>query len=88
MLFRIFGGIVAAVLGAAVVLALPGFSPNVEASIPVPVAKANVPERAVGVACSEKAWPYFEAECLRDRTPTANLPRSIRVITPEYAGKK
>jgi hypothetical protein len=98
MLFRILAGIAAAALGATVALVLPGFSPDVAASIPSPHVGAGIasatgkadrlPERLVGTACSEKAWPYFEADCLRDRTPTANLTRTIRLISPERQARR
>lgn len=54
---------------AAAVTLLPGFAPQVEASVPgVPHALAKgdrLDIRPVGRACSEQAWPNFEAACLR-----------------------
>ena len=56
---------IAAFVAAALTL-LPGFAPRVEASVPAPLAKADrLDIRAVGTACSEQAWPNFEASCLR-----------------------
>jgi hypothetical protein len=51
---------------AAAVTVLPAFAPRVEASVPHAVAKGDrLDIRPVGRACSEQAWPNFEAACLR-----------------------
>ena len=52
---------------AAALTVLPGFAPQVEASTTsAPLAKADrLDFRAVGTECSQKAWPNFEASCLR-----------------------
>ena len=45
---------------------LPGFAPNVEASTPQPLAKADrLDVRPIGRDCSQQAWPNFEASCMR-----------------------
>jgi hypothetical protein len=45
---------------------LPGFAPQVEASVPVALAKGDrLDIHTVGPNCSQKAWPNFEASCLR-----------------------
>lgn len=46
---------------------LPGFAPQVEASTTTaPLAKADrLDVNAAGVNCSQKAWPNFEASCLK-----------------------
>ena len=35
----------------------------------------------IGVNCSEQAWPYFEANCLRDRRQSEARP--TRIVTTE-----
>ena len=51
---------------AAALTVLPGFAPQVEASVPQALAKADrLDIHAVGRDCSEQAWPNFEASCLR-----------------------
>jgi hypothetical protein len=51
---------------AAALTVLPGFAPQVEASTPQPLAKADrLDVHSVGRECSERAWPNFEASCLR-----------------------
>ena len=51
---------------AAALTVLPGFAPQVEASVPVVLAKGDrLDIKQVGRGCSEQAWPNFEASCLR-----------------------
>ena len=56
---------VAAFIAAALTV-LPGFAPQVEASVPQALAKADrLDVRPAGKDCSQRAWPNFEASCLR-----------------------
>jgi len=52
---------------AAALTVLPGFAPEVEAGVSsAPLAKTDrLDIRSIGGACSQKAWPNFEASCLR-----------------------
>ena len=51
---------------AAALTVLPGFAPQVEASVPQPLAKGDrLDIHPVGRDCSQQAWPNFEASCLR-----------------------
>lgn len=69
---------------AAAVTVLPGFAPQVEASVPVALAKGDrLDIHKVGRDCSEQAWPNFETSCLRNAaTRTANV-REARLVTAE-----
>jgi hypothetical protein len=69
---------------AAALTVLPGFAPQVEASVPVAMAKADrLDIHPVGRNCSEQAWPNFEASCLRNAaTKTATI-REARLVTAE-----
>ena len=56
---------VAAFIAAALTI-LPGFAPQVEASVPQALAKGDrLDIHPIGRNCSEQAWPNFEASCLR-----------------------
>jgi hypothetical protein len=56
---------VAACVAAALSI-LPGFAPQVEASVPQALAKGDrLDIHLAGRNCSEQAWPNFEASCLR-----------------------
>jgi hypothetical protein len=62
---------------------LPGFAPQVEASVPQPLPKADrLDIRPVGRDCSEQAWPNFEASCLRS-AGTKALVRQARLVTAD-----
>lgn len=69
---------------AAAVTVLPGFAPRVEASVPVALAKADrLDVKAVGRACSEQAWPNFEASCLRSAATKVINIREVRVVSTD-----
>ena len=62
---------------------LPGFAPQVEASVPQALAKSDrLDIRPIGRNCSEQAWPNFEASCLRSAT-TKTTVRQARLVTAD-----
>jgi hypothetical protein len=73
--------IAVAAIAAALFVAFPSLSPQVGAVAPIAGAKGDRADiRPLGVDCGEKAWPYFDAACMRDpRIPLAQ-PRDIRII--------
>ena len=73
---------VAAFIAAALSI-LPGFAPQVEASVPQALAKGDrLDIHAVGAGCSQKAWPNFEASCLR-ATGSRIMIRQARLVTAD-----
>jgi len=65
---------------AAALTVLPGFAPQVEASVPVVLTKGDrLDIRPIGKDCSQQAWPNFEASCLRVAGSKA-MPREARLI--------
>jgi hypothetical protein len=71
---------VAACIAAALTV-LPGFAPQVEASTPPALAKADrLDFRPIGRDCSQQAWPNFEASCLRTATTKTSV-REARLVT-------
>ena len=84
---KVFGSISAiacAALIASAVTILPSFSDKVVASAPIHSGKGDrLDARPLGIRCSEKAWPYFEANCLRDgRTPLGQA-KAARIVTAD-----
>ena len=74
---------VAASAAAALTL-LPGFAPQVEASVPQALAKGDrLDIRLVGRDCSEQAWPNFEASCLRHAGSRLATVRQARLVTAD-----
>jgi hypothetical protein len=73
---------IAAFVAAALTI-LPGFAPTVEASTPLALAKGDrLDIRPVGRDCSQRAWPNFEASCLR-LVGTRTTVREARLVTTE-----
>jgi hypothetical protein len=79
LIYKTLSAVAAAALGAALVLALPGFSPEVEARTPAPVVIETQPA-ATAPDCSQQAWPYYDANCL---TRANGQPRTVRVVTTD-----
>jgi hypothetical protein len=73
---------VAAFVAAALTI-LPGFAPQVEASVPQALAKGDrLDIRPIGRNCSQQAWPNFEASCLRV-AGKKTLIREARLVTAD-----
>ena len=73
---------VAASIAAALSI-LPGFAPQVEASVPQALAKGDrLDIHLVGRNCSEQAWPNFEASCLRVAGSKIMI-RQARLVTAD-----
>jgi hypothetical protein len=73
---------VAACIAAALTV-LPGFAPQVEASVPQALAKSDrLDFRPIGRGCSEQAWPNFEASCLRAAFTRGEVHRA-RLVTAD-----
>ncbi len=67
---------------AAALTVLPGFAPQVEASVPVAMSKSDrLDIRAIGKDCSQQAWPNFEASCLRNAVSKTVVMTEARIVT-------
>ena len=68
---------------AAALTVLPGFAPQVEASVARPLAKADrLDIHPTGRDCSQQAWPHFEASCLRSAGSKVAV-RQARLVTAD-----
>jgi len=73
---------VAACVAAALSI-LPGFAPQVEASVPQALAKGDrLDIHLAGRNCSEQAWPNLEASCLRVAGSRIMI-RQARLVTAD-----
>jgi hypothetical protein len=89
MIWKVLSAITACALGAAAVLAFPGFSPQVEAGTPPLVVKGDrLDYRPLASACSEQTWPYFDANCLGDRKQVIGPVRPVRLVTTDRLSPK
>jgi hypothetical protein len=68
---------------AAALTVLPGFAPQVEASVPAPLAKGDrLDIHQTGHNCSQQTWPNIEASCLRD-AGSKMMVRGARLVTAD-----
>jgi hypothetical protein len=82
-MIKTFSAIAIAALVAAALTVLPGFAPQVEASTPVALAKADrLDIRTAGRDCSQQSWPNFEASCLRV-AGSSSMIREARLVTAD-----
>jgi hypothetical protein len=81
VMIKAFSAIAAAAFIAAALTVLPGFAPQVEASVPEAAAGDRL-ERAAGKDCSQQSWPNFEASCLRT-TGSKSMVREVRLVTAD-----
>ena len=83
VMIKAFSAIAVAAFIAAALTVLPGFAPQVEASTPQPLAKADrLDIHAAGRDCSQQAWPNFEASCLRAAGGKTTV-RQVRMVTTD-----
>lgn len=88
LILKAVSAVAAAALGAAIVLALPGFSPEVEARTPAPVVKSDRLDIALAApTCAEQAWPYYQSNCLRDRNQPSGQARTVRLVTTDRVAR-
>jgi hypothetical protein len=84
-MIKTFSAIAMAAFIAATLAVLPGFAPQVEASVPHALAKADrLDIHPVGAGCSQQAWPNFEASCLRT-AGTKKVVQEARLVTAKRA---
>jgi hypothetical protein len=70
----------AAIVGAATVFS--GASETV--TVPISHGKGDrLDARAVGPNCSQQAWPYYEAHCVKDSRQAMSQARAARIITAD-----
>jgi hypothetical protein len=83
-MIKTLSAVAIAALVAAALTVLPGFAPQVEASVPHVLAKADrLDIHSVGAGCSQKAWPNFEASCLRVAGSKNTTIREARLVTAD-----
>lgn len=89
LILKVLSAVAACALGAAAVLAFPGFSPEVEAGIRSQAVKADrLDYRPLPDACLTQTWPYIERGCLRGSVHATNPARAVRVIALDRLAAK
>jgi hypothetical protein len=80
MLKTVYAIVAAAIIAACLVLA-PSLSPQVEAGAPSATGKSDRADaRPLAGDCSERPWPYMEANCLRDTRNPFGTAREVRFV--------
>ncbi|KIZ39267.1 MULTISPECIES: hypothetical protein [Rhodopseudomonas] len=81
-MIKALSAITVAAFVAAALTVLPGFAPQVEASVPVALAKADrLDIRPVNADCSQQTWPNISASCLRSASSRTAHIREARLVT-------
>ena len=80
---KIFAAVIAAAALAGVAVMIPGLTPQVEAHN-YGVKGDRLDAHPTGTACSQRAWPYFEASCLRDTTSASHEARPVRLVAIDH----
>ena len=80
-MLKTFYAIAAAAIIAACLVLSPTLTPQVEAGAPAASGKSDRADtRPLGTDCSQHAWPYYEAACLRDDSNRLAEPREVRFV--------
>jgi hypothetical protein len=80
MLKTVYAIVAAAIIAACLVLA-PSLSPQVEAGAPSATGKSDRADaQPIAGDCSERPWPYMEANCLRDTRNPMGQAREVRFV--------
>ena len=83
-MIKALSAVAVAAFVAAALTVLPGFAPQVEASVPHALPKGDrLDIHSVGSRCSQKAWPNFEASCLRVAGTKNTSIREARLVTAD-----
>lgn len=81
-MFKAYWAVGAAAMIAAAMTFFPSLSPEVEASTPAPVVKSDRLDVRT-TACTERAWPYYAADCLRKPAAAGRTPSPARIVTTD-----
>jgi hypothetical protein len=81
VMIKAISAIAAAAFIAAALTVLPGFAPEVAASVPQALAKGDRLEIRTAKDCSQQSWPNFEASCLR--TVGSKPVKEVRLVTAD-----
>jgi len=83
-MLKVLYAVYAAAIVAGAFVATLSISDQVEARGSVPGIKADRADiRPLATRCSQKAWPYFEAGCLRDARNPFGQSRDVRVVSTD-----
>ncbi len=81
---KLFAAIAVAAILAGAAVVVPGLTAKVEASTPKMGVKGDrLDYRPTGSACSQRGWPYFETDCLRNVSSPTRQAKAVRLVTTD-----
>ncbi len=81
VMLKTMSALAAAAALAGILMLVPGMSPEVEARASAPAAKGDrLDIRPLGTACAQRAWPYYEAHCVRARAGASKPSQPLRIV--------
>ena len=87
-MYKILAAVVAASVFAGAAVMSPGLTETVEAHALKAGAKTDrLDLKSYGPACSQRGWPYYEADCLRNGTSATRDARQVRLVTTDRLSK-
>jgi hypothetical protein len=78
-MFKLGAAVLVVSFVAGLAVTAPGVTPKVEAHT-YAIKGERLEVRTFGAACSERGWPYFETNCLRDTTSPTQAARAVRMV--------
>jgi len=79
--------IAAVLLGGAAIL-ISGITISQARSTPPAIGKGDrLDAKPYGAACSQQAWPYYEANCLRNTVGPTREARMVRLVTTDHIAR-
>jgi hypothetical protein len=81
-MLKVIAGVSGVALLAGILVVIPGMTPVVQANT-YSVKGDRLDMHSYGAACSERAWPYFEASCLRNTTTATRQATTVRLVTTD-----
>jgi hypothetical protein len=81
-MLKLIAAVSVAALLAGILVLIPGMTPVVQAHM-YSIKGDRLDVRPHGAACSERAWPYFEASCLRNTNSPIRQAHAVRLVTTD-----
>jgi len=81
---KILAAVFAAATLAGVAVMIPGLTPQVEAHNYAIKKGDRLDAHTYGTACSQRGWPYYETNCLRDTSNPTRQARQVRLVGADH----
>ncbi len=82
-MYKILAAMAVAAILAGLAAVVPGLTAKVEASPQMGVKGDRLDYHPTGTSCSQRGWPYFEADCLRNTSKPVRQVKAVRIVTTD-----